>query len=211
MEKQTTNNILMIRPARFGYNAETAVNNAFQMADANQEYVQKRAVEEFDEFVLKLQHAGINITVVQDSPEPHTPDSIFPNNWISFHADGTIIYYPMYAVNRRLERKTEVIEHIRSKFNIKGALDYSHFEAENIFLEGTGSMVLDRENKIAYACLSPRTDTGLLQQWCNENGYTSVAFHAEDDKGTAIYHTNVLMAVADWYFVICLDAIPDLN
>jgi hypothetical protein len=209
MEKQTTNQLLMIRPVRFGYNAETAVNNAFQVAGANQEAVQQEAIEEFDQFVQKLRTAGVNVTVVQDTPNPHTPDSIFPNNWISFHADGRIVLYPMYAVNRRLERKQHVLDQVRRKFRVTGQLDYSPSEEQNLFLEGTGSMVLDRENKIAYACLSPRTDAGLLQQWCSETCYTVVAFDAVDEKGTAIYHTNVLMAVADRYVVICLDAIPD--
>ena len=209
MENQTTNHLLMIRPARFGYNAQTAVNNAFQSADANQELVHQKALVEFDTFVSKLSDEGVDVTVVQDTAEPHTPDSIFPNNWISFHADGIIMFYPMYAANRRLERKQGVIDIIRNKFRITGELDYSYTEADNIFLEGTGSMVLDRENKIAYACLSPRTDAGLFERWCSENGYRAIVFDALDEKGTAIYHTNVLMAVADRYVVICLDAIPD--
>lgn len=199
----------MIRPVRFGYNAETAVNNAFQVASPDQEAVQQKAVEEFDLFVNKLHDAGVDVTVVQDTPEPHTPDSIFPNNWVSFHADGTLILYPMYAVNRRLERKPGVIEDIARKFNITGTLDYSQSESENVFLEGTGSMVLDRENRIAFACLSPRTEKGLFEKWCADNQYQPVSFIAKDENGTEIYHTNVLMAVADKYVVICLDAIPD--
>jgi hypothetical protein len=210
MEKQTTNHLLMIRPVRFGYNAETAVNNAFQVASPDQEAVQRKAVDEFDLFVNKLRDAGVDVTVVQDTPEPHTPDSIFPNNWVSFHGDGTVILYPMYAVNRRLERKPGVIENIARKFNIKGTLDYSQSEFENVFLEGTGSMVLDRENRIAYACLSPRTEKVLFEKWCADNQYEPVSFIAKDEKGTEIYHTNVLMAVADKYVVICLDAIPDM-
>lgn len=198
----------MIRPVRFGYNAQTAVNNAFQVQDANQEMVQQKAVEEFDAFVNKLREAGVDVTVVQDSAEPHTPDSIFPNNWVSFHADGTVMLYPMYAYNRRLERKQAVLEAIAEKFIITQQVDFSDAEAEDIFLEGTGSMVLDRENRISYACISPRTDAGLLLKWCEKAGYHGVAFDAVDEKGTAIYHTNVLMAVADKYVVICLDAIP---
>jgi len=207
-ESQTTNHLLMIRPVRFGYNAQTAVNNAFQVQDANQEMVQQKAVEEFDAFVNKLREAGVDVTVVQDSAEPHTPDSIFPNNWVSFHADGTVMLYPMYAYNRRLERKPAVLEAIAEKFIIAQQVDFSDAEAEDIFLEGTGSMVLDRENRISYACISPRTDAGLLLKWCEKAGYHGVAFDAVDEKGTAIYHTNVLMAVADKYVVICLDAIP---
>jgi hypothetical protein len=210
-ENQTTNHLLMIRPVKFGYNAETAVNNAFQVASADQEAVQKKALKEFDNFVEKLRAAGVDVTVVQDSPEPHTPDSIFPNNWISFHADGTVNLYPMYAVNRRLERSREVIDTVQKKFNITGQQDYSPTEADQIFLEGTGSMVLDREHKICYACLSPRTDAGLLQRWCKENGYKALVFDAIDEKGMPIYHTNVLMAVADKFVVICLDALPNVH
>ena len=207
-ESQTTNHLLMIRPVRFGYNAQTAVNNAFQVQDANQEMVQQKATEEFDAFVSRLQEAGVDVTVVQDSADPHTPDSIFPNNWVSFHADGMVILYPMYAPNRRLERKPGVLEAIAQKFIISQQVDFSGSETNDIFLEGTGSMVLDRENKISYACISPRTDAGLLQEWCKKTGYHAVFFDAVDEKGTAIYHTNVLMAVADKYVVICLDAIP---
>jgi len=207
-DSQTTNHLLMIRPVRFGYNAQTAVNNAFQVQDANQEAVQQKAVEEFDAFVNKLREAGVDVTVVQDSADPHTPDSIFPNNWVSFHADGTVMLYPMYAYNRRLERKPAVLEAIAEKFIIAQQVDFSDAEAEDIFLEGTGSMVLDRENRISYACISPRTDAGLLLKWCEKAGYHGVAFDAVDEKGTAIYHTNVLMAVANKYVVICLDAIP---
>ena len=207
MENQTTNQILMIRPVRFGFNAQTAVNNAFQVADINQIKVQQQAVEEFDSFVDKLRNAGIDVTVIQDSDEPHTPDSIFPNNWISFHHDGSIIFYPMYAENRRKERKQHVIDTIREKFNILSEKDFGFYEAENHFLEGTGSMVLDRENKIAYACISPRTDAGLLQQWCDATGYRAVIFDAADENGTPVYHTNVLMCVADRFVVICLEAI----
>ncbi len=211
IENQTTNHLLMIRPVRFGYNAETAVNNAFQVASANQEAVQQQAVKEFDLFVDKLRAAGVDVTVVQDTPEPHTPDSIFPNNWISFHADGFIQLYPMFAISRRLERKPEVIDAVRKKFKISGERDFSKAEAQGIFLEGTGSMVLDRENKISYACLSARTDAGLMKQWCDDNGYRAVTFDAVDATGAAIYHTNVLMAVADKYVVICLDAIPNFH
>lgn len=198
----------MIRPVRFGYNAQTAVNNAFQVQDANQEAVMQKATQEFDAFVSRLREAGVDVTVVQDSEDPHTPDSIFPNNWVSFHADGTLILYPMYAPNRRLERKPAVLEAIAENFIISQQVDFSGAEANDIFLEGTGSMVLDRENNISYACISPRTDAGLLQEWCKKTGYKSMAFDAVDEKGTAIYHTNVLMAVADKYVVICLDAIP---
>jgi hypothetical protein len=206
---QTTHHLLMIRPVRFGYNAETAVNNAFQVAGADQQQVMQQAVAEFDAFVDKLRQAGVDVTVVNDTIAPHTPDSIFPNNWVSFHNDGTVVLYPMFAVNRRMERKPHVLEAIRHKFQTGTTIDLTGYEAEDRFLEGTGSMVLDRENKIAYACLSPRTDKQVLQEWCNKMGYQAEAFTALDENGQQIYHTNVMMCVADRYVVICLDSIAD--
>lgn len=199
----------MIRPVKFAYNAQTAVNNSFQVA-SNDTTVQQKALEEFDAFVAKLRANGIDVTVVQDTPEPHTPDSVFPNNWISFHEGGNIFLYPMFAVNRRQERKQEVLDAINKKFVINNTTDFTSAEKENIFLEGTGSMVLDRDKKIAYACLSPRTDKNLLDQFCQKAGYTAVSFTANDEKGDAIYHTNVMMCVADKYVVICLDSITDI-
>ncbi|MGC4034591.1 MAG: arginine deiminase-related protein [Chitinophagaceae bacterium] len=198
----------MIRPVNFGFNAETAVNNAFQVPGQD-ENAQENALKEFDQFVSKLRQNDVNVIVVNDTPEPFTPDSIFPNNWISFHEDGTLIYYPMFAVNRRLERKQNVIDTIRDQFEIKSQLDLSSYEAKDVFLEGTGSMVLDRENKIAYACLSPRTDKAVLNDFCKQTGYKPVSFRAVDGNGKEIYHTNVMMCVADKYVVICLDSIND--
>jgi hypothetical protein len=205
---QTTSHILMIRPVNFTFNAQTAVNNAFQVAGNDQD-VQRKALEEFDEFVLKLRNRGIDVLVVDDTPEPHTPDSIFPNNWVSFHDDGSLVLYPMYAENRRQERKPEVIEKIKGKFSIKRIIDLSKFEEENKYLEGTGSMVLDRDKNIAYACLSPRTDNELFRKFCDELHFQPVPFNAVDQNGKAIYHTNVMMCVADRFIVICLDCIPD--
>jgi hypothetical protein len=206
---QTTNQLLMIRPVRFGYNAETAVNNAFQVASANQQAVMQQAIEEFDAFVEKLRHAGVEVTVVQDTEDPHTPDSIFPNNWVSFHSDGTVVLYPMFAVNRRMERKPQVLETIAASFHIGQTIDLSGHESQQLFLEGTGSMVLDREKKIAYACISPRTDRGLLQEFCDKLGYQPEAFTSVDANGQEIYHTNVMMCVGDKYVVICLDSITN--
>lgn len=204
---QTTSYLLMIRPAQFTFNAETAVNNAFQSAsDTN---AQEAALKEFNDFVDLLQQNDIDVTVIADTKEPHTPDSIFPNNWISFHDDGQIVLYPMYASNRRLERKPHVIEQLKAKFRIKDQVDLSSYEKKNIFLEGTGSMVLDRENKIAYACLSQRTDLNVLKDFCAKLGYTPVSFIATDAKGYPIYHTNVMMCVADQFVVICLDSLKD--
>jgi hypothetical protein len=205
---QTTSNLLMIKPVRFDFNAETAVNNSFQQASADQQ-VSEKAAAEFDRFVSVLSNAGIRVTVVEDTPEPHTPDSVFPNNWISFHTDGTIFLYPMFAVNRRLERKPHVLSAIAEKFRVENTIDLSAYEQQQLFLEGTGSMVLDRENKIAYACLSPRTDIQVLNDWCNKAGFRPVAFTSVDSKGDPIYHTNVMMCIADRFAVICLDSIPN--
>jgi len=171
--------------------------------------VQQKARQEFDDFVTVLLDNGIDVTVVEDTVLPHTPDSIFPNNWISFHNDGTLLLYPMYAVNRRAERKEHVLEKISGKFSIKKKIDLSYYENKDIFLEGTGSMVLDRDSRIAYACISPRTDEEVLVDFCRKMNYIPVVFAATDGNGQAIYHTNVLMCVADRYVVICLESIAD--
>jgi len=205
---QTTSHILMIRPVSFVYNEETAVNNAFQSAsEETTANVQQKALQEFDDFVALLRSNGVDVTVVEDTPVPHTPDSIFPNNWVSFHSNGTVLLYPMFAVNRRAERKPHVLDRIRQRFAIKEMIDLSGYESENIFLEGTGSMVLDRDNRIAYACLSPRTDEKVLNEFCRRMEYSAVLFEATDGNGQAIYHTNVMMCVADRYIVICLESI----
>jgi hypothetical protein len=205
---QNTSTVLMIRPLHFVYNAETAVNNSFQVK-GDQEKLTEKAVGEFDAFVTELQKAGIDVTVVEDSPDPHTPDAIFPNNWISFHESGTYCLYPMFAPNRRKERKTEVLDIIQKKFHYRNLVDLTDYESENHFLEGTGSMVLDRDNRLAYACLSPRTDRLVLDDFCKKLNYRPVVFHSTDEAGRAVYHTNVMMCVADRYVVICLDSIPD--
>ncbi len=204
----TTSNILMIRPAGFDYNAETAINNAFQVKTENNN-IQEKALKEFNDFVLTLKNKGINVLVIDDTPEPHTPDSIFPNNWISFHQGGTIVLYPMFALNRRLERKPEVIDIIKKQFVVKHTVDLSNFEEQDKFLEGTGSMVLDHDKMIAYACISPRTNAELFKQFCEEMHYHPVLFTAADKEGRQIYHTNVMMCVADKYVIICLDAITN--
>ena len=198
----------MIKPVAFDFNAETAVNNAFQQQGSN-ENAQQKAEAEFDGFVEKLSAAGVDVTVVQDTPVPHTPDSIFPNNWISFHQDGSIVLYPMYATNRRAERKQHVLDTIAAKFDVKQQIDFTSKENDDHFLEGTGSMVLDRDNKIAYACLSPRTDKTVFEEWCSKMNYKPCSFYSVDENGGEIYHTNVMMCVADQYVVICLDSIRD--
>lgn len=192
----------------FMYNAETAVNNSFQIK-SEQANLTEKAVKEFDILVGQLQKEGVNVTVVEDSPSPHTPDAIFPNNWISFHESGVYCLYPMFAPNRRKERKVEVLDIIKKKFNYHELIDFTEYESRSKFLEGTGSMVLDREKRLAYACLSPRTDISVLEVFCKKMNYKPIAFHATDDKGQAIYHTNVMMCVADQFVVICLDSITN--
>jgi hypothetical protein len=204
---QTTSHVLMIRPVHFGYNAQTAVNNAFQSVEDLD--AQDKALNEFDSFVALLRRHSIDVTVVDDTPTPHTPDSIFPNNWVSFHDDGRVVLYPMYAANRRLERKPHVLEALRARFHLTTPIDLSEYEQQGLFLEGTGSMVLDRTHKIAYACLSQRTDAAVLEDFCRRLGYTPHTFTATDAKGYPIYHTNVMMCIADTYAVICLDSIAD--
>src|SRR5580658_5566614 len=204
---QTTSHILMIRPVNFTFNPETAVNNAFQSeATANP---QTQALEEFDRFVQVLRDNDVDVTVIDDTTEPFTPDSIFPNNWISFHDQGLICLYPMYAANRRLERKPGVLEQLSQTFHIGQTLDLTSYERAGLYLEGTGSMVLDRDDKIAYACLSPRTNKTVLLDFCARTGYTPEIFTAVDSNGQAIYHTNVMMCVADRYVVACLDSLPN--
>ncbi len=200
----------MIEPVQFGFNAETAVNNAFQ-ADQQAADTHEKALQEFHDFVHKLTKKDIQVTVVKDTLSPHTPDSIFPNNWISFHEGGVICLYPMFAVNRRLERKQHVIDTLKEQFDFSRTIDLTTFESENLFLEGTGSMVLDRDNRLAYACLSPRTDRFVLDEFCLQLNYTPVSFTAQDSNHQLIYHTNVMMCIADAFAVICLAAIPDLK
>jgi len=185
---QTTSYILMIRPVNFTFNPETAVNNAFQSeATANP---QTQALKEFDRFVQVLRDNDVDVTVIDDTPEPFTPDSIFPNNWISFHDQGLICLYPMYAANRRAERNPSVLQQLSRRFRIDQTLDFSTYEQEERYLEGTGSMVLDRDYKVAYACPSPRTDKTVLLDFCARTGYTPEIFTAVDLNGQAIYHTN---------------------
>jgi hypothetical protein len=205
---QTTSHILMIRPVNFSFNAETAVNNAFQ-SSASDESTQGKALEEFEGFVKTLRDNDVEVTVVDDTPEPYTPDSIFPNNWVSFHQEGIVCLYPMYAVNRRQERKPGVLQQVQKRFRIDATIDLSPYEKESLFLEGTGSMVLDREHRIAYACLSPRTDRQVLEDFSNKMGYQPEVFLAVDRSNRRIYHTNVMMCVADSYVVICLDSLPE--
>ena len=210
MTKQVTNTILMIRPAHFGYNPETAENNTFQSLPEGLDpaEIQERALTEFDDFVKKLRSHEIYVDVLSDSASPEKPDAIFPNNWISLHADGSVITYPMFSPKRRLERREEVIDQIGLLYEVKRRYSFEHYEEKHQFLEGTGSMVLDRAHKIVYACLSERTDVQLLDKFCVLREFRKVAFHAES-AGVPIYHTNVLMALGRKLAIICLEAISD--
>jgi len=205
---QTTSHLLMIRPVKFSFNEQTAESNAFQTRSEEAD-VHQNALQEFDQFVALLQQNGVDVTVVDDTLTPHTPDSIFPNNWVSFHDDGSVFLYPMQAENRRMERRMDLLEGLKEKFQITAINDLSSFENQEKFLEGTGSMVLDRENKIAYACLSPRTDIDALSSFCLQSGYRPVYFHSVDRHGQEIYHTNVMMCVGSQFVVICLETVQE--
>lgn len=213
--QQTTNTILMIRPIGFRMNEQTAVNNYYQKVIDSllPETVNTKAQQEFDVFVKKLRSIGVNVVVVDDNKEHDTPDSIFPNNWVSFHESGDVGLYPMFAENRRLERREDILENLEEKgFAINNIIDYTSAEAEEIYLEGTGSLLLDRENRIAYCALSPRADEDLCIEFCEDFEYTPVLFTANqtvNNERKAIYHTNVMMCLAETFAVICLDAIDD--
>ncbi|EAR11631.1 hypothetical protein PI23P_00455 [Polaribacter irgensii 23-P] len=212
--QQTTNAILMIRPINFRMNEQTAVNNYFQEnIDLQNAEITRKAQEEFDRYVFKLKSFGVAVLVISDTDTFDTPDSIFPNNWISFHADGTVGLYPMFAENRRLERRDDILTEIEEKgFLIENVVDYTAAEFEDIFLEGTGSIILDRVNKKAYCALSVRADENLFIEFCEDFEYTPVIFIANQTvkgKREAIYHTNVMMCVAETFAVICLATIDD--
>ena len=212
MQSQATSRILMIRPVNFGFNTQTAESNAFQdikLAAQTRDIAQEDARREFDEMVRQLQAVGVDVMVYDDTDTPYTPDAIFPNNWVSFHASGTVVLYPMQAENRRLERRQDIIDDLAKQFHVAKVVDLTYFEQEGKFLEGTGSLVLDRMNKVAFACLSPRTHPDVLAEFGRQTGYRTVSFVAADAGGKAIYHTNVLMCIADTFAVVCLSAISD--
>ena len=238
----------MIRPVRFSYNSQTAVNNAFQESGIPEELSQRQALKEFDAYVEMLRNEGIEVMVVEDTATPHTPDSIFPNNWLSLHsadeladvgstltgsaALGTAapstanpgsaapcsrvaVLYPMFAENRRAERRQDIIEALTGAVAPSCAsaalLDLTSYEKRNLFLEGTGSLILDRNEHLAYACQSPRTCEEVLEEWSSKMGYDYFLFHAEDMNGNPIYHTNVMMSVGEQLAIVCLDAITDIE
>jgi hypothetical protein len=210
---QTTSTVLMIRPARFGANPETAASNAFQREpESRGPAVLARARAEFDALVGVLRASGVEVVVVDDTDVPEKPDAVFPNNWVTFHAGGTVVLYPLLAPSRRREVRLDVLEELgrRGAFAQRRLVDLRHRDEREGFLEGTGSLVLDRVARVAYACLSPRTSREMLARFARELGYEIVAFGAFDARGVAIYHTNVMMSVGRTVAVACLEAIRDL-
>ncbi|WP_375559596.1 citrulline utilization hydrolase CtlX [Bernardetia sp. OM2101] len=214
--QQSTSTLMMIRPVQFRFNEQTAVNNYYQTAieGLSASEIQLKAAKEFSDFVEKLRSKTINVIVIEDTPEPSTPDSIFPNNWVSFHSDGKVGLYPMFAENRRLERRADILEKLQTTEGLKisEVIDFSSHEKDEHFLEGTGSMILDRPNKIVYAAISIRTDEKVLADFCDKFGYKAVKFTANqtvDGKRLPIYHTNVMMCVADKIAILCTASIDD--
>jgi hypothetical protein len=208
---QTTSHILMVRPANFGFNEETASSNAFQSNDGtlSSEQISRLAIAEFDAFVEKLRQAGVDVIVAEDTSLPVKPDAVFPNNWVTFHQNGTVVTYPMFSTARRLERRADILQSIQEKFRVEQKIQLEEYETVDQYLEGTGSMIIDRPNKLVYACLSPRTTEDLLNRFCKIMGFEPVAFHALDRDNVEIYHTNVMMALGETFVVICLDTVPD--
>ena len=203
---QTTSKVFMVKPVRFGYNPQTAGNNAFSRP-GHENSAQENALREFTSYVALLRANKIDVVIGEDTSTPHTPDSIFPNNWFSTHEDGTMVLYPMSTLNRRHERKEGLLEVIRKNFEVRRLIDLTWWENDNLYLEGTGSMVLDRENKIVYAAKSQRTSEKVLEDFCKQMCYTPVYFEAYDRQGVAIYHTNVMMSVGTAYAIVCMESI----
>jgi hypothetical protein len=207
---QAAQNILLIKPSGFSFNNETALSNSFQQqTNLSNTVIQQKITEEFDGFVRTLRSKGINVLVIDDTKLPTKPDAVFPNNWASYHADGTVVLYPMCAPNRRLEKRPEILNMIRQHYKVSNIIDLSAYELTNRFLEGTGSIIFDHINRIAYACISPRTDKELFEQVSKQLNYNPVPFYAYNAKGIAIYHTNVMMCIAEKFAVICLDSISN--
>ena len=205
---QTTSTVFMVKPVCFGFNDQTAKNNPFQK-EGFREGAQEKALNESNNFVKLLKDNGIKVVLAEDTLEPKTPDSIFPNNWFSTHQGGFLVVYPMFAPNRRAERKQVFLDAIKSHYNYKTLIDLTNWENEGKFLEGTGSMVLDRVNKVAYACKSPRTCEEVFNDFCKLLGYTPILFNAVDKNDKMIYHTNVLMCIGSTFAIVCTDTIKD--
>ncbi|PPK86434.1 hypothetical protein CLV84_3361 [Neolewinella xylanilytica] len=208
---QTTNHLLLVRPANFARASETVADNSFQEPVSNESFreIGRRAIAEFDHFVGLLNRVGVTTHVFEDQPEPVKPDAVFPNNWFSTHENGTIITYPSFWPQRRLERREDILTYFRDNFDVTQHLDLSVWEAEDLFLESTGSVLLDRRARVAYACLSQRCSPEALHRWCELMEYQPITFHGHDARGEVIYHTNVMMAIGTKDVLICLDAIRD--
>lgn len=207
--KQAPTTIFMVRPASFTFNMETAGSNTFQQPSLDSVESGLLAKQEFDTMIEKLHSYQIQVHVFQDTALPVKPDALFPNNWISIHESGQLVLYPMMAPNRRLERRIDIVEFIKTHFQIEEVIDISSLEEQGIFMEGTGSVVFDHVNRIAYACRSPRTDEAILNALCKRLGYRTIIFNAVDEWGKQIYHTNVMMCVGSKFVILCLDAIVD--
>ncbi len=206
--KQSASHIFMVRPANFGYNAETAVSNAFQnQIQISSEEIKEHVLKEFDTYVSKLESVGIKVKVIEDTMVPVKPDAVFPNNWGSFHEDGTVILYPMATPNRRIEKREDIISDFKANYSISRIIDLSKYEKEDRFCEGTGSIIFDHINKVAYACLSPRTDKEIFCEVCAVLNYKPVYFTSTDVNNKEIYHTNVMMSVSEKFAVVCLESI----
>ncbi len=205
-----TSTILMVRPAAFGFNEETAANNYFQSHPSiSKQELQIIALAEFDNMVQTLRSHDINVLVIEDSKEPPKPDAIFPNNWLSTSPDGIVSVFPMYAPNRRIEKRNDILEQIAKDFVVRDVQDWSEYEAEERFLEGTGSMIIDYENKLIYACVSERTSLPVLEKYASINGFQAIAFLATDKNGMPVYHTNVMMTLGKDFCVLCEEAIEE--
>ena len=204
------NTILMVRPAAFGFNEETAANNFFQQASGlSPERLQQQALAEFDEMVAVLQKNKVDVRVVNDSAHPPKPDAVFPNNWLSTTADGKVFVFPMFAPSRRPEKREEIIQELSRDFIVTDFQDWSEYEAEGRFLEGTGSMLMDHDNKLIYAAISERTNLSVLEKFAATNGYQAIVFLATDEQGRPVYHTNVLMALGEHFAVLCEESIEE--
>jgi hypothetical protein len=213
MNKQTSSVLMMVRPAHFGFNPETAENNYFQkkIEAGDVDETAKQARDEFDSFVDVLRMNDIEVVVFEDTIAPKTPDAVFPNNWISFHEDGTVVTYPMFAKSRRPERRNDILQYFMDNYKVRECWDLGQYEEENQFLEGTGSMILDRASKIAYACKSERTNEQLFKEFCSRFEYKPILFNSNDASGQPIYHTNVIMCVGTGVVIVCLESVNDPN
>lgn len=208
---QTTNHLLLVRPRNFARASETVADNSFQEAVSNESFqdIQDRARGEFDRFARLLTDAGLSLHIFEDTAVPVTPDAVFPNNWFSTHPDGTLVLYPVFWPQRRLERRQDIVDYLRQHFAVERVADLSEWEGEELYLESTGSVVLDRGARVAYACLSQRCSPEALERWCAATGYRPITFHGRDARGETVYHTNVMLAIGTESVLVCLDAIPD--